>query len=181
MYLPRLGTYKNQPSSTASVLLWASLGQPDQTLPSTSYTVLRTSKPTPRTYRILPPSLSISPSPVFIGSTRPLSLRLNSSSQPPNLTHQITPTSAHTHARTHAHTHIHTMCDYTQREYQCGHYRWIAALWCRDYTRTHRRCQPNVTHFEYRADELCSQCRPKQHIPWENMIKRPTKAPTFSL
>lgn len=43
-----------------------------------------------------------------------------------------------------------TMCDYTQREYSCGHFRWIASRWCRDYTLTHKRCQPNVTHFEYR-------------------------------
>jgi hypothetical protein len=42
------------------------------------------------------------------------------------------------------------MCDYTQREYSCGHFRWIASKWCRDYTITHKRCQPNVTHFEYR-------------------------------
>jgi hypothetical protein len=30
-----------------------------------------------------------------------------------------------------------------------------ASKWCRDYTITHKRCQPNVTHFEYRAEELC--------------------------
>jgi len=54
-------------------------------------------------------------------------------------------------------THTHTvtvtpsnMCDYTQREYSCGHFRWIASKWCKDYTLTHKRCQPNVTHFEYR-------------------------------
>jgi len=47
------------------------------------------------------------------------------------------------------------MCDYTQREYSCGHFRWIASKWCRDYAITHKRCQPNVTHFDYRAEELC--------------------------
>lgn len=48
-----------------------------------------------------------------------------------------------------------TMCDYTQREYECGHFRWIASKWCKDYTITHKRCQPNITHFEYRDDERC--------------------------
>ena len=47
------------------------------------------------------------------------------------------------------------MCDYTQREYSCGHFRWIASQWCLEYIITHKRCQPNVTHFEYRAEELC--------------------------
>ncbi|KAK0736781.1 hypothetical protein B0T21DRAFT_411926 [Apiosordaria backusii] len=64
------------------------------------------------------------------------------------------------------------MCDFTQREYSCGHFRWIASKWCRDYTLTHKRCQPNVTHFEYRAEELCGECKPKTYPPWENMIKR---------
>ncbi|KAB5511141.1 hypothetical protein GE09DRAFT_1165685 [Coniochaeta sp. 2T2.1] len=56
------------------------------------------------------------------------------------------------------------MCDFPQREYSCGHFRWIASRWCRDYTLTHKRCQPNVNHFEYRL----------------NMIKRPTK-PVYSI
>lgn len=47
------------------------------------------------------------------------------------------------------------MCDYTQREYSCGHFRWIASKWCRDYTMTHKRCEPNVTHFEYKSKEPC--------------------------
>ncbi|KAK3386062.1 hypothetical protein B0H63DRAFT_494735 [Podospora didyma] len=76
------------------------------------------------------------------------------------------------------------MCDYTQREYQCGHFRWIASKWCKDYTMTHKRCQPNVTHFEYRlvvehentnrmlTDELTGECKPKTYPPWENMIRR---------
>ena len=37
-----------------------------------------------------------------------------------------------------------------QREYGCGHYKFIAAEWCQAYAQTHRRCAPNVTHFEYR-------------------------------
>jgi hypothetical protein len=48
------------------------------------------------------------------------------------------------------HSTLDNMCDYTQREYSCGHFRWIASKWCKDYTLTHKRCQPNVTHFEYR-------------------------------
>ncbi|KAK3348590.1 hypothetical protein B0T25DRAFT_226104 [Lasiosphaeria hispida] len=72
------------------------------------------------------------------------------------------------------------MCDYTQREYSCGHFRWIASKWCRDYTLTHKRCQPNVTHFEFRSEELCGECKPKTYPPWENMIKRSNKEQTFS-
>ena len=62
---------------------------------------------------------------------------------------------------------IYTMCDYTQREYSCGHFRWIASKWCREYTTTHKRCQPNVTHFEYRAEELCGTC--VYHL-WNTML-----------
>ncbi|KAB5560321.1 hypothetical protein GE09DRAFT_1173010 [Coniochaeta sp. 2T2.1] len=65
------------------------------------------------------------------------------------------------------------MCDYTQREYSGVHFRWIVSRWCRDYTLTHRRYQPNVTHFEYRS--LCGKCKPKTYPPWENIIKRTNK------
>lgn len=41
------------------------------------------------------------------------------------------------------------MCDYIQREYSCRHFRWIASKWCRIYTITHRRCPPNITHYEW--------------------------------
>ncbi|KAI3557374.1 hypothetical protein CABS03_11959 [Colletotrichum abscissum] len=47
------------------------------------------------------------------------------------------------------------MCNYTQREFHCGHVRWIVSRWCPVYTRTQRRCPPCVTHFEYRGDEVC--------------------------
>ncbi|KAK3938268.1 hypothetical protein QBC46DRAFT_265721, partial [Diplogelasinospora grovesii] len=47
------------------------------------------------------------------------------------------------------------------REYSCGHFRWIASKWCKEYTITHRRCEPNVTHFECRAEEVCGECKPK--------------------
>ncbi|KAM7190857.1 hypothetical protein V8F20_009541 [Naviculisporaceae sp. PSN 640] len=71
------------------------------------------------------------------------------------------------------------MCDYTQREYSCGHFRWIASKWCRDYTITHKRCQPNVTSFEYRGEEQCGECKPKPLPPWESMIKRSSKQQTY--
>ncbi|KAK3695829.1 hypothetical protein B0T22DRAFT_497678 [Podospora appendiculata] len=66
------------------------------------------------------------------------------------------------------------MCDYTQREYCCGHFRWIASKWCREYTITHKRCQPNVTHSEYRSEDECGECKNKAapRPPWEKMIKR---------
>ncbi|KAK0738029.1 hypothetical protein B0T18DRAFT_440926 [Schizothecium vesticola] len=67
------------------------------------------------------------------------------------------------------------MCDYTQREYSCGHFRWIASKWCRDYTMTHKRCEPNVTHFEFKSKEPCGECKPKEYPAWENMIKRSSK------
>ncbi|KAH6853209.1 hypothetical protein B0I37DRAFT_303947, partial [Chaetomium sp. MPI-CAGE-AT-0009] len=59
------------------------------------------------------------------------------------------------------------------REYSCGHFRWIASKWCRDYTITYKRCQPNVTHLEYRVEELCGECKPKENPPWGYLIKRP--------
>ncbi|KAK4119944.1 hypothetical protein N657DRAFT_580798 [Parathielavia appendiculata] len=65
------------------------------------------------------------------------------------------------------------MCDYIQREYSCGHFRWIASKWCRDYTTTHKRCQPNIAYFEDKAEELCGECMPREDCPWEYMIKRP--------
>ncbi|KAF3811767.1 hypothetical protein GCG54_00014519 [Colletotrichum gloeosporioides] len=42
------------------------------------------------------------------------------------------------------------MCDYTQREFRCSHKRYIVSRWCIVYIRTQQRCQPCVTHFEYR-------------------------------
>ncbi|KAK0646323.1 hypothetical protein B0T16DRAFT_429189 [Cercophora newfieldiana] len=67
------------------------------------------------------------------------------------------------------------MCNFTQREYSCGHFRWIASEWCKNYTLTHKRCHPNVTHFEYKhvqCEELCGDCKPKIYPAWENMIRR---------
>ncbi|KAK3312486.1 hypothetical protein B0H66DRAFT_486202 [Apodospora peruviana] len=67
------------------------------------------------------------------------------------------------------------MCDYTQREYHCGCFRWIVSKWCQVYTTTHQRCQPNVAYLEYKNDEECGDCKPKPLVPWENMIKRSNK------
>ncbi|KAK3689223.1 hypothetical protein B0T22DRAFT_376861, partial [Podospora appendiculata] len=62
-----------------------------------------------------------------------------------------------------------------QREYSCGHFRWIASKWCREYTITHKRCQPNVTHFEYCGGALCGECQPTPEVRWEGMIQRSNK------
>ncbi|KAK3951202.1 hypothetical protein QBC32DRAFT_167917 [Pseudoneurospora amorphoporcata] len=65
------------------------------------------------------------------------------------------------------------MCDYIQREYACRHYRWIASSWCREYTITHKRCTPNVAHFEHK-DIDCGECKSRKRgaVPWEHMIRR---------
>ncbi|KAK4451311.1 hypothetical protein QBC34DRAFT_59683 [Podospora aff. communis PSN243] len=73
------------------------------------------------------------------------------------------------------------MCNYTQREYSCGHFRWVASRWCLEYSLTHKRCKPNVTHFEFRDDSICGECRPQWQwgpCPWESMIKRVTQKHT---
>ncbi|KAK1828596.1 hypothetical protein QBC39DRAFT_264666 [Podospora conica] len=75
------------------------------------------------------------------------------------------------------------MCDYTQREYGCGHFRWIASRWCRDYTESQKRCKPNVVSFEVSPSLLkpCGECLPKPHlpVPWENMIRRSENQPRY--
>ncbi|KAK4119950.1 hypothetical protein N657DRAFT_658765 [Parathielavia appendiculata] len=63
------------------------------------------------------------------------------------------------------------MCDFTQREYYCGHFRWIASKWCQTYTYTHKRCRlPNVTHFEYRHS--CGECKPKECPHWYHELNK---------
>lgn len=42
------------------------------------------------------------------------------------------------------------MCDYIQREFHCGHFRWIVARWCSQYLKTEMRCPLSVAHYEYR-------------------------------
>ncbi|KAK3353864.1 hypothetical protein B0T25DRAFT_456072 [Lasiosphaeria hispida] len=73
------------------------------------------------------------------------------------------------------------MADRRQREYSCRHFRWIASKWCKEYTLTHKRCQPNqfprYTNIPWRAEEVCGECKPKDYIPWENMIRRSTRRP----
>ncbi|KAK3367343.1 hypothetical protein B0T24DRAFT_682477 [Lasiosphaeria ovina] len=65
------------------------------------------------------------------------------------------------------------MCDFTQIEYACGHFRWIASLWCSKYRQTHERCEPNVVHFDTRENE-CGDCLSKNRapVPWEDLITR---------
>ncbi|KAH8768408.1 hypothetical protein F5883DRAFT_418676, partial [Diaporthe sp. PMI_573] len=58
-------------------------------------------------------------------------------------------------------------------EFACGHWHGQAAVWCPTYTRTHRRCPPQFTHYEFRSWEDCSQCKPPTYTtPWEFMINR---------
>ncbi|KXX82359.1 hypothetical protein MMYC01_201307 [Madurella mycetomatis] len=74
------------------------------------------------------------------------------------------------------------MCDYTQREHRCDHFRWIASRWCQAYAVTHKRCTPNVTHFEYKP-VLCGECKAKfnqEPCPWEHLIRRPNTRSAIS-
>ncbi|AEO61161.1 hypothetical protein MYCTH_2084107 [Thermothelomyces thermophilus ATCC 42464] len=66
------------------------------------------------------------------------------------------------------------MCKFIQREYLCGHQRFIASEWCDVYTMTHKRCPPEITHYEYVPQLLCGDCKAKNQppVPWESMIKR---------
>ncbi|KAK8011749.1 hypothetical protein PG989_000009 [Apiospora arundinis] len=70
------------------------------------------------------------------------------------------------------------MCDYTQVEYSCGHFRFRAQRWCSHYERTHRVCPPNITTGELRGDELCTDCRPHKPAPWAHMIGQRRKHKT---
>ncbi|KAK0612290.1 hypothetical protein B0T17DRAFT_499737, partial [Bombardia bombarda] len=57
--------------------------------------------------------------------------------------------------------------DEPQREYSCGHMRWIASKHCAKYDSERRRkCQPEITDFEDRPEALCGDCRPMTHHPW---------------
>ncbi|KAI0484560.1 hypothetical protein GGR56DRAFT_614376 [Xylariaceae sp. FL0804] len=47
------------------------------------------------------------------------------------------------------------MCDYTQIEYCCQHFRFLVQSWCSKYERTNKPCAPNVTHLEIRNNEIC--------------------------
>ncbi|KAG7146647.1 hypothetical protein HYQ46_004545 [Verticillium longisporum] len=44
-----------------------------------------------------------------------------------------------------------------QREFHCGHFRWIVSRWCPEYLRTQLRCPLSVSHYEYRGDEQCTR------------------------
>ncbi|KAH7377168.1 hypothetical protein B0T11DRAFT_219988 [Plectosphaerella cucumerina] len=67
------------------------------------------------------------------------------------------------------------MCDYIQREFHCGHFRWIVARWCSVYLKTEMRCPLSVAHYEYRGDEQCSHCKPRVIQPWDHLIQRNNK------
>ncbi|KAK4663621.1 hypothetical protein QC763_609980 [Podospora pseudopauciseta] len=65
------------------------------------------------------------------------------------------------------------MCDFIQRRHFCGHFRFIASKWCRDYSATQHPINPNILYFE-RVDALCRDCKLKEAPPCdrESMIKR---------
>ncbi|KAL8403174.1 hypothetical protein RB594_008438 [Gaeumannomyces avenae] len=69
------------------------------------------------------------------------------------------------------------MCEWTDRQYSCGHHRVIAAMWCSKFIRIQLRCQPpQVKNREYRPEEICSDCA-KMHrepVAWEFMINYPS-------
>jgi hypothetical protein len=71
------------------------------------------------------------------------------------------------------------MCDYQYRKLGCGHIYHIVLRWCEAYPRTAKPCPPNVTDYEYRAHESCSECRPRVKQPWEDMLP-PTTINTAS-
>lgn len=86
------------------------------------------------------------------------------------------------------------MCDFIKRKYDCYHHRFIASEWCPSYTKTHRRCLPEIKHYEWQVKHcchalcwpltaseysvrgLCGDCKAREQppVPWEGMIKRPT-------
>ncbi|KAK4102346.1 hypothetical protein N658DRAFT_424391 [Parathielavia hyrcaniae] len=73
------------------------------------------------------------------------------------------------------------MCNYIQREYDCGHHRYIASEWCPVYSLTHKRCRPDITHYEV-VLILCGDCKAKNQppVPWESLIKRHNKHAVLS-
>ncbi|KAM7205704.1 hypothetical protein V8F33_001030 [Rhypophila sp. PSN 637] len=62
------------------------------------------------------------------------------------------------------------MCDFKQRDYACGHRRWLAFRHCAEYIRTRRRnCATNVLEFEERPNDICGECKSCQQLsraPW---------------
>ncbi|KAK4133557.1 hypothetical protein BT67DRAFT_382683 [Trichocladium antarcticum] len=70
------------------------------------------------------------------------------------------------------------MCDFIKRKYDCYHHRFIASEWCPSYTTTHKRCPPEIKHYEWQVKHrcLCGDCKAREQppVPWEGMIKRPT-------
>ncbi|KAI1318093.1 hypothetical protein F5Y16DRAFT_392310 [Xylariaceae sp. FL0255] len=64
------------------------------------------------------------------------------------------------------------MCDYTQVEYLCQHFRWTVLKWCEKYERSYKRCPPNIKQLEVRNNEKCSDCKPPPEVAWGWMIKR---------
>ncbi|KAK3500968.1 hypothetical protein B0T13DRAFT_466933 [Neurospora crassa] len=57
------------------------------------------------------------------------------------------------------------MCNYIQREYSCGHIRWLASKHCADYKERRRKCQPSIMDFEERPQAVCGNCRQPSEQP----------------
>ncbi|KAK3396132.1 hypothetical protein B0T20DRAFT_261936 [Sordaria brevicollis] len=57
------------------------------------------------------------------------------------------------------------MCNYTQREYSCGHIRWLASKHCVDYKERRKKCQPTIMDFEERPQAVCGNCRQPSEQP----------------
>ncbi|KAM7201420.1 hypothetical protein V8F20_004884 [Naviculisporaceae sp. PSN 640] len=77
------------------------------------------------------------------------------------------------------------MCDFKQsrkqRDYKCGHIRWLAIRVCDEYKRTgnRRSCGLNVLEFEDRPNDICGECKPNilSQAPWMNSFLRSMKLP----
>ncbi|KAL2121893.1 hypothetical protein VTJ04DRAFT_2348 [Mycothermus thermophilus] len=60
------------------------------------------------------------------------------------------------------------MCTYTQREYSCGHFRWIATAHCSQFSwndpqQLRSKCEPDITEFEDRR-------RPRTSLPYRGHL-----------
>ncbi|KAI1358804.1 hypothetical protein F5Y08DRAFT_345333 [Xylaria arbuscula] len=70
------------------------------------------------------------------------------------------------------------MCDYTQVEYNCQHFRFVVLRWCPRYERTYKPCAPNVTHLEVRglsATVSAAMGRYHPQRPWPHAMRLNTK------
>ncbi|KAK3365086.1 hypothetical protein B0T24DRAFT_639011 [Lasiosphaeria ovina] len=53
------------------------------------------------------------------------------------------------------------MCQFFKRVYACSCVRYISMGWCEKYTRTEKRCTPEIVQKEeFEHDKVCGNCRP---------------------